>query len=635
MKKLYYIFILILTLVNLPTWGMKRPAEGMPEGEAEAKKARVEAELSPLPVIEVPAIKIIDKNTGEDVLIEARLFPMSQALRAMRERGQLVVDYSYQLFPLLEDTLQALYIYTLMAMPDNELVKSYNELLANPKFKPIVDNPDLLVQTIYMFDYLTIPPLMIEPLIHQYAWLLTRPKAKPVEAAGLSAEESMGLPEIVEPEEQETKEITELPGNYNGLLAKYYFLFSGEHLEGIKSPGVSIADLLAYGRISLNQNITLVQNPQGILYDVNLSNLTLNSVDELEDWFAQIRLDQTNIRSLILSRNQLTQLPDNFLDNCRNLQQLSLFQNQLTQLPANFLDNCTALQRLSLAQNQLMQLPDNFLDNCRNLQQLMIFQNQLTQLPANFLDNCTALQQLSLAQNQLMQLPDNFLDNCRNLQQLMIFKNQLTQLPVNFLDNCRVLRTLNLFQNQLTQLPDDFLNNCTALQQLAIAYNQLAQLPVNFLDNCRVLRTLNLSQNQLAQLPDDFLNNCTALQKLAIAHNQLTQLPANFLNNCVALTNIRLDNNQLMQLPDNFLSTSKKLNGLTLYANKLTRLPAKFLQHNILLKELYLQDNPLPQGVIKQLWQQTPLTQRAMQTGEAKYPIYLQKDAQLQTQAGQ
>lgn len=267
--------------------------------------------------------------------------------------------------------------------------------------------------------------------------------------------------------------------------------------------------------------------------------------------------EQTDLTKLLLSSNQLTQLPDDI---------------QL--LPA--------LTTLDLHDNQISSLP-NTLGELKELQQLRVNNNQLTSLPVEVcaLKN---LRSLTLQQNQLENLPDA-LEQLGNLTELDVSNNQLTGLPPG-LGRLASLQKLQLCHNKLSSLPDS-LSQLTNVKLLDCSNNQLSDVPAS-LSGMLALEQLYLRHNKLRLLPQ---LPAPSLKELYVGNNQIERLEAEQLSCLTVISLLELRDNKIKALPEQ-ITVLSTLTRLDLTNNDISTLPPSLsLLPN--LKMLLLEGNPM------------------------------------------
>jgi Leucine-rich repeat (LRR) protein len=114
----------------------------------------------------------------------------------------------------------------------------------------------------------------------------------------------------------------------------------------------------------------------------------------------------TSLRTLDISHNMLTQLPDR-LDQLIHLEYLVAVANQLTTtgLSCGGTGPPPRLLGLYLSRNQLSAVPGRLVTDCPGLRELYLDHNRIAVLPAGLTANLTRLAILSLAGNRLAWLP--------------------------------------------------------------------------------------------------------------------------------------------------------------------------------------------------------------------------------------
>lgn len=129
---------------------------------------------------------------------------------------------------------------------------------------------------------------------------------------------------------------------------------------------------------------------------LEILDLTNNRLTELPANMA----DLYQLKTLFLNNNQFTEVPD-VLASCPQLDLISLKSNQIAHFKEYAVPKKT--RWLILTDNQLTQLPDS-IGKLQHLQKFMLAGNQLTSLPES-MRHCKNLQLLRIAANQLNELP--------------------------------------------------------------------------------------------------------------------------------------------------------------------------------------------------------------------------------------
>ena len=233
----------------------------------------------------------------------------------------------------------------------------------------------------------------------------------------------------------------------------------------------------------------------------------------------------TNLRTLYLSNNQFSALPDGLFDHLTNLTVVTLNNNQLSSLPAGLLDNLTNLPVIHLNDNQLSSLPDGLFDNLTKVTEIHLDDNQLSSLPDGLFDNLTKVTEIYLHNNQLGLLPAGLFDNLTALERLGLFNNRLRVLPDGLFDSLTNLPAIHLNDNQLSSLPDGLFDNLTKLEEIYLHNNQLSSLPAGLFGNLTNLIGVGLHNNRLSSLPPGLFGNLTNTTFFDLSGNLINPLP--------------------------------------------------------------------------------------------------------------
>ena len=366
-----------------------------------------------------------------------------------------------------------------------------------------------------------------------------------------------------------------------------------------------------------NKNLTFSdQNPfknNLKLQELNMADCGFDSLDK------NIFSSLTELKTLGLYRNNLSELPVELIKNNIQLEQLTIGRNKLTFLDDEVFRPLPKLKMLKLYKNEIKELPANIFKNNKELVELRINSNQLKRLPAGIFDNNTKLEYLSISfnsiaalhekifrpltklqkfkasGNQIRKLPDNLFSHFPDLIELRLKENQLTELPSQLLRENKKLKILHLYRNQITNLDKnaDFFSSLTELQELHLWENQITKLPEKIFQHNTELVTLRLDSNQIAELPVGLFKNNKKLEILNISENQITSLDENLFRQLTKLQKLSLYGNQITNLPEKIFWFNTELIELGLRHNNITELPSNLLKNNIKLKSLNISGNQI------------------------------------------
>ncbi|KAI5699802.1 leucine-rich repeat-containing protein 58 [Diaphorina citri] len=212
---------------------------------------------------------------------------------------------------------------------------------------------------------------------------------------------------------------------------------------------------------------------------------------------------------------QIELLPNNdYNKKPENIDTLLLYHNNLSFFPDNA-SKFTNLRSLDLSNNRITHLPQaitNF-----PLSTLIARNNLLTaeSLPKD-MSNLKNLKVFNLSGNQLEQFPIQILD-IPTLKYLYLGNNSLNHVPREINKLCK-LHVLSLGGNSLTDIPDTF-GDLYQLEALILSDNQLESLPAS-ISNLKMLKSLLLHNNKLRTLPTEIIT-LKCLSELSLRDNPL------------------------------------------------------------------------------------------------------------------
>ena len=286
----------------------------------------------------------------------------------------------------------------------------------------------------------------------------------------------------------------------------------------------------------------------------------------------------TGLKCLILSSNNLSELPEKLFYDLVNLNYLNLSRNQLTEFNLNLFnkDNLVTLTELNISSNKLVTLDTELFHHFCNLDWLNLSDNYINNVDNAFM-KLGALQMLILSSNHLEKIKAEIFHGLANLKYLNMSNNQLTTLDQNVFKSLTKLYTLDLSNNKLAEIN---LNFSSKLKLLNVSCNVIKQ----FKANKNIIKELILFNNKLdfsIEIPQE------KIVKLDISSNKLDERPR-FV--CGNLKFLNMNNNSIKEFDD---STMPNLKELFLQNNKLENIEVGCRN----LKTLDLGRNKLSQAV--------------------------------------
>lgn len=255
-----------------------------------------------------------------------------------------------------------------------------------------------------------------------------------------------------------------------------------------------------------------------------------------------------NLTRLVLSSNGLTDLPEDLLQDLKNLTWLDLRGNNM-HVHENFFNAVPKLQTLELGNNNLTLLEPGFFRNLGRLEHLNLWKNQLKNLTRDVFSHLKQLKELDISSNEMEHLSGDVFKDLSKLLRLSLYANNYSRMPENLFSSAANLEVLRLYDNRQTMtLPDYFLANLTRLKEVYLMRNNLQSVPENTFWGSPAVTNLSLQSNSLKEIPEQLLRDQINLQTLDLSYNQLRHLPDRVFKHLGKLEFLRLANNQLQNI---------------------------------------------------------------------------------------
>jgi Leucine-rich repeat (LRR) protein len=269
---------------------------------------------------------------------------------------------------------------------------------------------------------------------------------------------------------------------------------------------------------------------------------------------------------LEISNSIVKRLPTNFFSIWPNLKKLVADNCGLEELPANGI-NLTQLTSLVMGHNQLTELHQNSFAGAENLEELLLSYNQIVNITFG---NLTKLETLHLAGNKIEIVRDGTFKNLRSLRAIHMDNNRLKYFDFTVFRSNSQLELVGLQRNNLVRidapvigsvhtlfLDHNLLINVAALENFTslVALNvngnrNLDYLTLNLTRSSLTLERLNLSETSLHVTNGHFrfLDGLDNLKELAIGANNFTELNLSIFPRLVGLKQFLIAKNQLRSI---------------------------------------------------------------------------------------
>ena len=342
-----------------------------------------------------------------------------------------------------------------------------------------------------------------------------------------------------------------------------------------------------------SSSLTLVDSMFSRFTQLESLNLSNNG---LSDFRSAIFDGLGLLKNLNLSNNQFTSLPESAFSNLLTIETLNLSKNKIQSMHASTFSAVEGesyqLKTLDLSYNEMGELPDSAFAQLIHLNTLKLNNNKIGELGEYTFFGPFQLEQLNLGYNEIETVHAlSFWDNSK-LTHLWLHGNKISSLSDSIFSNLTELRTISLSQNELTEIPD--LSSNTKLEDILLYDNNISDLSSNPFSELSDLRIVHLRGNDLTTLPEDVFQNNANLEHLYLSSNDISSLPSNIFSGLSKLRALSLSGNKLTVMPN--LSGLANLVNLWIYDNNisdLTTLPANVFQNNANLENLYLSFNEI------------------------------------------
>ncbi|GMT08407.1 hypothetical protein PENTCL1PPCAC_30581, partial [Pristionchus entomophagus] len=295
------------------------------------------------------------------------------------------------------------------------------------------------------------------------------------------------------------------------------------------------------------------------------------------------------LQELILTHNNLTEIPSAALAEAKTLLKLDLSNNTIGDLTADqAIPALPKLYDINLAYNKICNVHKNALAGVRdNVQTINFGHNCLTAVPAPAIRGFKQLEALHMHHNDIAALDALSFMNLPVMNLLNLAGNKITDIKQQAFLNVPSLRYLYLTDNSIAALASHQFSGFEQLEMLDLTRNKIEIVPKQAFAGLGQLRQLYLGENHISTIETDAFANSTVVI-LILASNNITSLDEGSLNGLPNLQQISLKNNHISSIHQNAFYNTPSAAMVDLSGNDLTELPPSLFltQLNLLLIDL-------------------------------------------------
>lgn len=303
--------------------------------------------------------------------------------------------------------------------------------------------------------------------------------------------------------------------------------------------------------------------------------------------------ENSNLKVLVMSHNNLIQLPSLLFVHTAEIQSLDFSYNQISKIDSKIFGGVAKkVKKLSFAHNLIELLENELFTDQIHLTEIDFSHNLLKSFNIE-LNNLESLKSLRLESNKIVQLDCGIFPNSMaETTSINLATNHLEGMDFNCDKSCESL-VLNVDDNKLTGLTLPKSQIVESLTSLFANKNKIENISIE--SDMKKLKHLKLADNKLFnERAMDIFVHCSSLETLDLSSNTINQLSVHSLAKMKQLINLNLQNVSLAKIDCGTFAHPRSLVELNLSYNQLTEINFDlFVPTYENLTKIYLNDNRL------------------------------------------
>lgn len=384
--------------------------------------------------------------------------------------------------------------------------------------------------------------------------------------------------------------ISRLKGNaLKGLVALRLLDLSKNNISSWSAinPGKLFESTISLTELSLAENplTSFTANDDNlIIISSTLRSLDLSHCKITKVTGQQVLQGIKDLKHLNLAGNQIRSVSDLISE---TLISLDLSRNRLTNLLPNMLQNLPALTNINLSQNHRVSLQSKQGEYVESIS-LKKIDLSYCNMENIELEGFPALTTAILKANMVRELSKESFINTKVLENLDLSQNSINSVDANAFKKLKHLKTLNLSFNMISKIERDTFKDNELLTKLDLSRNTISRFNRITAPN---LTHLNMTWCQIMILDPDAISGMPELVELDLSNNLINDIPDTLTSE--NLQSIDLSMNRMTNIRNSTFWGFPEIAKINLAGNRFT-LPFRrdFFADNLYLAELQLGDNP-------------------------------------------
>lgn len=178
------------------------------------------------------------------------------------------------------------------------------------------------------------------------------------------------------------------------------------------------------------------------------------------------------------------------LKNCENLRKLIVTNNEISELQTNSFKICGNLEELWLQENKLINIDELAFNGLVNLKVLYLYENNLEHIPDNTFKSLVNLEQLWLNNMKIQSLNPKWFAGLQKVSGLSLFGLNLKALKSNTFQSLIGLERIDFDYDAIERLDGKLFNKNIIIKEISLRFNKIQAIERSFFK--KILKTLKL-----------------------------------------------------------------------------------------------------------------------------------------------